>query len=444
MEASPGTPQLAIVAIGATAVGIDVAAVARALPLPAALAPLPRRGGALAGVAECDGAPLPVVDLARWVDVGVAPPHAVRRILVLCDGQRRIGLLVDAIEGFAEAAPGTLARLHHDDDPDEVFRAMATVPARDGMVGVLDAGRLMALAHAWHEGAAEADVAQQQAPAEAAEAAGVVPCAVLRAGQLLLALPATSLAAVEALPALERIGPGTTAFCTWRGRHVPVVDAWGATGQGGTPPARALLAVVEHDGRLLGIAIDAALDMRPLAIPEDASAPCIVYGEAGEELSFVAVPPLFARHPETALSSQRGAPGEAGSEAGQAGNAVALLVFDAGGTLAIAADEVEQVLPFAGGAQAPATMPWQGRAIAVADLRRDRARGQVMIVRRDAMCVACVVEQVRSLVPVGGGRLFSLAQPGRGAATFVDVADGERQASYRIATARELTGGLAA
>ncbi|WP_338760112.1 chemotaxis protein CheW [Massilia sp. METH4] len=444
MEGRSRSVRLAIVVVGGTAVGIDVAAVAQALPLPAALAPLPRRAGALAGVADCDGAPLPVVDLARWVDVGVAPPGAgppgaVRRILVLREGGRRLGMLVDAIDGFADVPAGALARLHHDDGPDEVFQAMVTVPSTGALLGVLETGRLMALARAWIDAGADepgGDVAGEEAlPAAVVER---VNCAVLRAGKVLLALPTMRLAAVEPLPALERIGPGTTAFCAWRGRHVPVVDALAATGQG-SPAARPLLAVVEDAGRLLGLAIDGVRDMRPLAPPEPGAAVPTVYDEAGEALVFVAVEPLFARYPETALSCAGGQPGARRDT--RAGNAAPLLLFDAGATLAIAAAAVEQVLPFTGAEEAaPATMPWQGRAIAVVDRRRGGGQGHLMIVRHGAAHAACVVDAVRSLVPAGAGRLFTLAQPGRGKADFVEVADGERQGSYRIVDAEELAG----
>ena len=86
--------QLAVATVGAVAVGVPVAAVLQALPLAGALHPLPRRQGALCGVAEHAGTLVPVVDLAQWVDVGSATEanDKTARILVLGDGRRTIGL----------------------------------------------------------------------------------------------------------------------------------------------------------------------------------------------------------------------------------------------------------------------------------------------------------------------------------------------------------------
>ena len=68
--------RLAVATIGAVNVGIDVDAVRQAIPLSGALSALPRRQGALCGVAEHLGQLVPVVDLARWVDIGPAKADA--------------------------------------------------------------------------------------------------------------------------------------------------------------------------------------------------------------------------------------------------------------------------------------------------------------------------------------------------------------------------------
>lgn len=64
--------RLAQAGIGAIWVGVPADSVVQAIPFPSAPALLPRRQGALAGVVEHADRLVPVVDLARWVDVGSA------------------------------------------------------------------------------------------------------------------------------------------------------------------------------------------------------------------------------------------------------------------------------------------------------------------------------------------------------------------------------------
>lgn len=413
---------MAVITIGSVTVAIDVASVVQALPRPSVLAPLPRRRGALAGVVECGGMPVPVADLTRWVETG--PPvaaGAAGRILVLRDGERTIGLLADAIAGFVDVAPGAITRLHHDDDPDEVFQACVQLPDLQTTASVLEVARLVALASAWHD----APVAAAAPPVVTGHAVTTALCAVLQAGATLLALPAVRLAAVVARPPADRVGLGGSAFCRWGERHVPVVDVVAASGP------RPLLAIVQHDGALLGIPVDAASDMRPLPPPGPNAALATVYDE-GQAIEFIDVPALFSRHPETTLSVRPAA--ATATAAGRATNADAQLIFDAGGTMATPIAAVEQVLPFdAPDDAAPATMPWRGHAIAVTDLRHVRDGGAVLVLRRGADRVACVVERVRSLVPPGGGQVYTMAGAGQGGATrFITVAVEGSTASYRI------------
>ncbi|AVR96716.1 chemotaxis protein CheW [Pseudoduganella armeniaca] len=428
--------RLAVVSIGTVTVGIDVASVVQALPLPPVLAPLPRRRGALAGVVDCAGVLVPVVDLSRWVESGApAADASARRILVLRADGRTIGLLADAVAGFADVPAAAVARLHHDDDPEEVFQATVQLPGTDIIAAILEAGRLVALACAWNDAAATAATAAVAPRSGSGQGATTTLCAVLQAGPALFALPAVRLAAVVARPALERFGMGGSAFCRWGERHVSVVDV-------AVPSAaRALLAILEHGGALLGIQVDAALDMRALVPPGPDAALTTVYDEAGQAIEFIDVAALFARHPETGLSVR---PAAGNAVAGtRAANQDAQLIFDAGGTLAMPIAAVDQVLPFeAAGDVAPATMPWQGRAIALHDLRQLRGSGAVLVLRRGEDHVACVVERVRSMVPPGGGQVYTMAQPGQGAARFITVAGEGGAVSYRIVDLVERLAGL--
>jgi chemotaxis signal transduction protein len=61
---------LARIRIGEVGIGIRIETVLQALPLPETFSRLPLRTHALLGMVEHDGMAVPVVDLARWLDVG--------------------------------------------------------------------------------------------------------------------------------------------------------------------------------------------------------------------------------------------------------------------------------------------------------------------------------------------------------------------------------------
>lgn len=403
--------RLAEVRIDAVDVGIAADAVVQALPQPDALAAPPRRAGALAGVVDHGGVLVPVVDLARWVETGERQD---RRILILRDGGRLLGLRVSAVGGLVDVASDAVTRLHHDDDADEVFHSVARSPETGRVLNVLDVGRLAALACAWHGGAA---MASGSPPPPAAHDRRTY--AVLDAGTLRLGVPAGALAEVIAMPSRAAIGDG--AWCTWRGRHLAIVPpaavdpALGDVGAG-------LLAVLEHDGLALGVPVRATLrlaDFVPAAT---------VYDDDGAEVRLVDVAALFARRPEADLSRSAHAAAPAQARAGKPNDA-AYVVFDADGLAATPLDALERVLPLV---DTPgATMRWGDQTIAVIDLRRPNhvpaEDGQVLVVRAGERRVACVAARVHVMIPAGGGQLYRL-----GAGAFIMTDDGGERASYRI------------
>lgn len=430
--------RLAVVAIGAIHVGIPAAAVVQALPAPGTPALLPRRQGALCGVVDHDGMLVPVVDLARWVDVGTAPPAPGRpqpRIVVLRHGGRVIGVRVDGVGGLVDVAPDTVQRLHHDDDADEVFHSAVRAPGSEHILSLLDVDRLARLAAAWNDGAAGAAIPEPATAGNDNDAPRIAPYALLRAGDVRLAVPAGDLAEVVAMPALERFGGGVKgAFCMWRGRHLPVVEP-GMLAPA-TPQTAGLLAVLEHEGLALGVPVHAALQLgtfdpdaaRPYAIATT------VY-DADGAVQLVDTAALFARCPEAALSRPDGtacAPAGNGTAPGAA-NDTACIVFEADGMGAAPIDTVEQVLPLAG--PVDATMPWEGKAIAVVDLRPEAARaggGHVLVVRGALGRVACVVTRLHLLIPAGSGRLYRMGAAGGRPLQFITTGEGAGQASYRM------------
>jgi chemotaxis signal transduction protein len=445
---APGL-RLAQARIGAVHLGIPVETVVQAVPVPDSLALLPLRGKALRGVIGHDGMLLPVIDLARWVDVGSAAPVAGgdARILVLREGGRSIGLQVDALGGLVEVAAGQAVRLHHEDDPDDVFHSAVQAPDGGAILSLLEVGRLAELAAAWSgtEHAAPADT-----PDAGASVAVSSLYALLDTGRGLLGVPPADLAEVIPMPALERLGGGIGAtYCAWRDRHLAVLpcaalmaDESGDAGgdEGGAP----LLAVFTHAGLALGVPMRAALQLQAfgagLAVPGGVTS--AVFDAGGGEVRLLDTAGLFARYPEAALS-RPGADAEAAASAaagraGSAANACAYIVFEADGVKAVPIGAVEHIVPLAPGATA--TMSWRGAAIPLADLRtregrndaaHDAAQGHVLVAPGPLGHVGYVVTHVHSLIPAGAGQLYRMGAAAR-QVEFITAGEGPEQASYRI------------
>lgn len=440
------TLQLAAASIGAVRIGIPQDAVVHAIPAPAAPAFLPRREGALQGVVPHDGVLVPVLDLARWVDVGTALPggQAGARILILRDGARTIGLQVDTIDGLAEVPQGAIARLHHDDSPEEVFHSAAHVPDTGQVLSLLDVGRLADLAASWHQAVDVHPAAQALASAVAADPGPArAHHALLQLDAVRLGVPAGDLVEVMPMPALTRFGgaiDGT--YCRWRGRDLPVLaggaieglpDAWSA----------ALLAVVEHAGLVLGLPVRSALSLQSIAgqgIPDAGGLSSSVYDESGMEVRLLDTAALFARFPEALLSKpDTDAPGDAAAHDSGAATTCAYIVYEAGPLSATPISTVEQILSLPAGAAAGATMEWRGAAIPLVDLRPAAPEGEALacgghvLVAAGAEPVGYVVTRVDLLVPAGSGRLYRLGSDPVRSLAFITVDAAEGAASYRIA-----------
>jgi chemotaxis signal transduction protein len=450
---APASPalRLAQARIGAVHLGIPVETVVQAVPVPDSLALLPLRGKALRGVIEHGGALLPVIDLGRWVDFGTAAaiPGDSARILVLREGGRSIGLQVDALGGLVEAAAGQAVRLHHEDDPDDVFhsavRVSSEVPGGGAILSLLEVGRLADLAAAWSEAAPPVP----PAPAAPAETPGGAVetrlYALLDTGRGLLGVAPADLAEVLAMPALERFGGGIgVAYCSWRGRHVAVLPgaalAHGVDENGGDEIQAPLLAVLCHEGLALGVPMRAVRQLQAFGagLPMPGGLTSAVFDADGGEVRLLDTARLFARYPEAALSKPQQDAATPAAGAGGAANACAYIVFEADGVKAVPIGAVEHIVPLA--QAATATMPWRGAAIPLADLRargrghdagHDSAGGHVLVAHGPQGHVAYVVTRVLSLIPAGGGRLYRMGA-GRRPTEFITAGEGAEQASYRI------------
>ena len=436
---------LATAAVGGVRLGIPVDAVVQAIPVPASTALLPRRTGALCGVVVHEGTLVPVVDLARWVDVGTAPVAALgsARILVLHEAGRTLGLQVDTVDGLVDVACAAIARLHHDDRPDEVFHSAAQ--AADGRIlSLLDVGRLATLAASWHQHDGQPALAPH-APPPGHGALRTVDYALLELDTLQpdmtrLGVAACDVAEVMPMPALERFeGTIDSAWCLWRGRHLPVL---GGGALPGLPDAGAapLLAIVEHDGLALGLPVRAALALRSFGAADAAgSLTTTVYEDDGKALRLLDTAALFARFPEALLSRTEHAAADRPAQDGGTSNDSAYIVFEAGHMAATPIAAVEHILPLAPGhADGPgATMPWHGSAIHLVELRPGTQRGagapgHVLVASGAGKATGYVVSRVALLVPSGAGKLYRMKAAAGGARAFVTVDGADGLASYRI------------
>lgn len=454
-EPAVATTRLAVATVGAVNIGVPVASVLQALPAAGALHPLPRRQGALCGVAEHAGTLVPVVDLARWVDVGDAAPAGDRtaRILVLGDGRRSIGLRVDAVVGMTDVPAPT--RVLHDHDPDEVFDTVVKSDELDCVVSVLDVGRLIALAGAWHgqaggersDGAAALPAAgpHDHATAGVATAAPRTLYALLAVGDARLAVPAAALAQVIRMPALRPIGPaGGSSYCSWRERNVAVIDTARLLALP-SEPQPALLAIVEHGDLALGLTVRAALELRMLAAPHPvgSAVATTVIGEDGAPIEVLDTATLLARVPEANIS-RISTPAAGAIDTTQRLNSRAYVVFQTDQHHATAIDAIEEILALAAAhvdahEQLLATIAWRGQALQLVDLRPPGTPtppgcgARIIVVRSTTGdgCTGYVVRHVVLLIPPNTGKLYRMALAGAGLVEFITTGTASEQASYR-------------
>ena len=428
--------RLAQASIGAVHLVIPVEAVVQAIALPDTPAFLPRRQGALRGVVEHAGTLVPVVDLARWVDTGTAAAAASAqdaRILVLHEGGRTIGLQVDAVGGLLDVAPHLLTRLHHDDNPEDVFHTALRSPDDGRILSLLEVGRLADLAAAWSQ--------VDQVIAAAPAAAGAAPVraghtwALLQTGHGRLAVMPGDLPEVMPMPPLERFGGGIdSAYCIWRGRHLPVLPAGALIDGPFEAGSERLLAVIERGGLALGLPVRAALQMCALegtGLPANNGLTATLYDGDGLDVHLLDTARLFERFPEAALSKPAAAAVAPVTAVRQRStNAVGYIVFDADGLGAAPLGAIEQILPLAG--TLAATMDWRGAAIPMVDLRgaAPGTAANVLVVKAPAGHVGYVVGRVQSMITPGSGTLYRMGVGGSGL-EFITTGEGAEQASYR-------------
>jgi chemotaxis signal transduction protein len=428
---------LARIRIGEVGIGIRIEAVLQALPLPETFSRLPLRTHALLGMVEHDGMAVPVVDLARWLDVGAAPAGAVPQLLLLRDGDRTVGLRVDALEELVEVEAAALQRLHHGDDPDDVFHSAA--PSGNGvLLSLLEVTRLADLAQCW----STAPTSGAPAALPVADTLPRTCYALLDTGHGLIGVPPAALAEVLALPALTHIG--SSAWCRWHDSQLALIAStalFQAPGADMRVTAAPLLAVLQHADLALGVPVQAVLRLEEFGpgVPSTDGVGENIIDASGATVLLVDVTRLLARHPEAALARGDSVTATASaktitSTGTVTSNAEAYIVFDAAGLQALPLAAIEQIVPL--DVPLSATMAWQGVAIPLIDLRgeapdADGADGTVLVAQGAHGLAGHIVRRVQALIPAGAGRMFNMGANGT---EFITTDDGAQEATYRIAT----------
>src|SRR3990167_6556020 len=172
----PATSRLALVQhvhvrVGRCHIAVPIDQVQQALPLPPqGLTALPRRSGGLLGVADVDGAAVPIVALERWVplETGGDAAAGVPRLLVLQHAGAMVGIRVDAVLGVKAVAAADIRRVHHTPDENELFESVVPASAGAPTLCILEVARLMQLGRPWC-------AAAELAPAGAADAVASAP-----------------------------------------------------------------------------------------------------------------------------------------------------------------------------------------------------------------------------------------------------------------------------
>jgi len=450
IEATPAAPalRLAVAAVGGINIGVAIDAVLQAIPVKGALTLLPRRQGALCGVAEHTGRLVPVVDLSRWVELGApqADVDIAERVMMLSDGRRTIGLKVDCIRGLTDVAPQALSQVHHDDDSQEVFHTVAKSADMGLVLSILDVGRLIALASAWHEpgddGGAQAAPSSRQAQAEDQK----VLSALLAVGDVKVALPAAELAEVVPLPELLAVGTaGSNHYCKWRDRTIPVINMGALLGQPDAAKA-GLLAIVQRDGLTLGILVSEAIELRPLPPTGkdvvNGGIAATIFEEGTGAIQIIDTKLLFAMTPEASISKSA-APTQDKQEA-QRANTGAYIVFQTDQALAASIGAMEEILPLRtehmdGTGRLSANIEWRGQAVRLVDLRTlpapepssAKPTARIIVVKGPNGYAGYVVRHVLLLIPPHTGWLYRMALAGAGQVEFITTGEGSDRVSYR-------------
>lgn len=421
-------------------IGIPAEYVVRVLPRPADLTVLPRSHDAIDGVFRDGGQLVAVADLRRWMATPPPLEATPEHVMVLCFGERSIGLAVDAVRGLVRLRASNIARIHHTDQADGFFHSIGT--RDDGsLMTLLDPAVLVDQVGAWSPGI-QADAATNEVATVDHDSAIQ---ALIRIGNTVLAFPATMVGEIVkevATQPLQLGGGQVTGTTRWRGRLTPVLD-----------PARTVLAadggnaltvILAHGELTLAFPVDEVLAVRTFqaAQVQDAATAGLdgdVYlgyameksvEESGRRILLVNGPALLARYAVQGLgvpaATKQATPGRS--------SLPAHVVYDAGQLGAAPMHALREIVPLPSGYRASTDLAdgidgqcnWRGRMLPVIDLRTADAREDVdtarlMVVHHGEREVGLLVRDVVALLPANTGERMRFTMPGGRAMHMITV-----------------------
>ena len=463
----------AMIEVGTLRLAVNTRHVVQAIPRPAHLTLLPRGKGALAGVFSHRGQVVPLVSLDRWLHSADGADSDGAQVLILRDGDKVMGLAVDAVRGLVRLTPADIHRVHHDDDPDEFFHSVALTGDGAQPLSLLDPARLATRAQAWAATVAPASVAGSDLlPDAGSTTSDGQPMdqvfAVMRLDKSLVGFAARHVGEVLPMPKVQRIvGSGTDflGMTVWRGRDVPIMSIGAQLGLPVQAPGTLLVVLCDGD-RCVGIAASEvaavrtfrASDIQTNVAVADSQAPLhagTAVQQNGERIFLLHADALIHASPLSALSQTQGqtrrtlqgadATGDPDSMSHSDG---AYVVFRARRELAAPLGLMQEITRFPAEFRAAAapvngllgTCEWRGQTLALLDpaagdsqtATAPNERTRVIVVRVNGQTAGLVADEVLALLPAQTGehKRFSIARDTT--VHMITVGQGEAQKSYRV------------
>ncbi len=374
------------VRLGSCDIAIPIHQVHRAVPYTSeSLTILPRRAGGLLGVADIDGAPVPIVALERWLPLEPCTESTVApRLIVLQHAGNLVAVRVDAVFGVNTVGLDDVRKVHHQPDDAELFEAVVPASAHSPTLCILEVARLMLLSNAWCTQAQL--VPASDAPTSITARQGTHPglraqsYAVFRTGSEHWAIPANAVERVVPVPAIELVlgrNQRSWAISQWEGRKLALVDISEGR-QASDDHGAAWMVLLVEGSLLLGLTVSECLQVRNLApesivaSPHDPLLAGVALLEDGGKLKVLDVQRLFALTPEALISrhvSQRAETLEADNT-----EPCPYLVFDADQRYASPVDGILGVVELSSEAKddvyagRSSFLAWRGRTIRLVNL----------------------------------------------------------------------------
>ena len=442
---------LVLARLGGLHIGVPVQWVGAATASRSELTGLPRRQGAVAGLLQTEQGCVPVVDLARWVtlpETASAPElQSVEPCyLTLHQGSQRLALRVDELLGLRRVPASRVQRLHHRDDPEELFDAVLPASGPDEpAVCLLEPQRLMQLLAIWCEDLHETGRAAADDSAATSRAQSL-RLAIVRTGAQLVALDMRHIAELMPMPALTiRLAPGgaSMGFAAWRDSTLAVLNPGWPLGLTTLPPSAPLALVLRNDsGLALALPVDELLGTTAMpaeTVPAEPGAAAwrgCRWMADGQQVELLDAPALLEALPESALARPTG---RRQVDARQR-NEQPYFIVQAARTVALPIRDVLAVLEVGALPAHQGTLDWRERQVPLHTPAGTASATMVAVIEQAGQPAAVRIHRLVGLVPAGAAEISSL--PGAPGAQMLSLA--AQEASYAVVNGRDLLGPSAA